>query len=218
MSSENGQIYVNGVNGRSASHHLNGFAQPACFSYDDEQRRSAEQIAAIWQRRAEALAIPLHVASEGTTLELLVFSLGGKRYGIKVNHVREIYPLRQITPVPRTPEFVVGVFSARGRLLSVIDLHAFLCLPRASLAHNSKIIVIASEDQGAGSKDEMELGLLADEVENVLTLFEDDLTPMVSSLNDSQVEFTLGVTADMLVVLNLETLLNNKRLIIHEEI
>jgi len=218
MSNENGQTYTNGVNGRFAAPHLNGSTQAACLSYDDEQKLTAEEIATIWQRRAEALATPLHVASAGTTLELLVFSLGGKRYGIKVKHVREIYPVRQITPIPRTPDFVVGVFSARGRLLSVIDLHAFLCLPKASLTNHSNIIVIASEDQGMGSKDEMELGLLADEVENVLTLFENELTPMVSSLNDSQVEFTLGVTADMLVVLNLEALLNNKRLIIHEEI
>lgn len=218
MSNKNGQTYVNGVNGRGAPQHLNGSTQPASFNYEAEQQLTAGQIAAIWQRRAEALATPLHVASAGTTLELLVFSLGGKRYGIKVKHVREIYPVRQITPIPRTPDFVVGVFSARGRLLSVIDLHAFLGLPKASLTHNSKIIVIANEAQSMGSKDEMELGLLADEVENVLTLFEDELTPMVSSLNDSQVEFTLGVRADMLVVLNLEMLLNNKRLIIHEEI
>ncbi len=218
MSNANGQTYTNGVNGRFAAHHLNGSTQPACFSYEDEQKLTTDEITAVWQRRAAALATPLHVAAAGTTLELLIFSLGGKRYGIKVKHVREIYSVRQITPVPRTPDFVVGVFSARGRLLSVIDLHAFLSLPKASLTHHSNIIVIASEDQGIGSKDEMELGLLADEVENVLTLFEDELTPMVSSLNDSQVEFTLGVTADMLVVLNLEALLNNKRLIIHEEI
>lgn len=217
MSNKNGQTYVNGVNGRAA-HHLNGSTKPACLSHENEKQLTAEQIAAIWQRRAEALATPLHVTSAGSTLELLIFSLGGKRYGIKVNHVREIYPLRQITPIPRTPDFVVGVFSARGRLLSVIDLHAFLCMPKASLTNNSNIIVIATEDQRLGGKDEMELGLLADEVENVLTLFEDELTPMVSSLNDSQVEFTLGVTPDMLVVLNLEALLNNKRLIIHEEI
>lgn len=214
MSLKNGSL-----NGRSHSPNaLNGSSQPAATGHLDENLLTTEQIAAIWQRRAAELATLPHVEPEGTTLDLLVFCLGGKRYGIKVNHVREIYPSRQITPVPRTPEFVVGVFSARGRLLSIIDLHAFIGLAKIPLTNNNKIIVITSEERNLGSSDQMELGLLADEVEDVVTIFEDELTPMVTSLLDSQAEFALGVTADMLVVLNLEAFLQNKRLIVHDEI
>lgn len=219
MSSDNGVLLTKGLNGRfPAAKALNGSTQPAANGRVDEQLPDSEQVAAIWQQRAAELAVPLYAESEGATLDLLIFCLDGKRYGVKVNHVREIYPSRQITAVPRVPEFVVGLFSARGQLLSIIDLHAFLGLPKVTPTSDSKIIVITSDDRTLGSNEQIELGLLADEVEDVITIFVDDLTTVASSLTDSQADFTLGVTAEMLVVLNLEVLLKNKRLIVHEEI
>lgn len=215
MSRHNG--LVNGHNGRSSQPH-NGLTVLSTNGQNEEHLLTAEQIEAIWQQRAAELATPPPVEPAGETFDLLVFCLSGKRYGIKVTHVREIYPSKQITPVPRTPDFVVGIFSARGRLLSVIDLHAFLGLPKTTLSSTSKIIVVTSEERAASNSSQIELGFLADEVEDVSTIFENDLTPAVSGLIDSQVEFTMGVTPDMLVVLNLQTFLKNKRLIVHDEI
>lgn len=173
-------------------------------------------VTAVWQQRAAELAKPPQIEPEGTTLDLLTFVLNGEHYGVQVQHVREIYPLRQVTPVPRTPEFVVGVFSARGKLLSVIDLHAFLGLPKIERGKNSKIIVVTSQCQD--SSGQFEIGLLADEAEDVLTIYKDDLTPMISGQKEERAEYTLGVTPEMLVVLDLAALLQNKRLIVYEEI
>lgn len=177
-----------------------------------------EQMVEIWARRAADLAAPPLVKAEGTTLDLLIFRQGGERYGLKVNHVVEIYPPEQITPVPRTPDFVVGVFSARGRLLSVVDLRAFFGLPQIGLSDASKIIVVTNDDSEQSSNGQFEVGLLADEVEDVVTIFKDDLEVALSSQMGGRAEHTLGITADMLVVLNLDTLLQNKRLIVHEEV
>lgn len=196
----------------------NGHTHLVAASQPYEDLAFPDEVAAIWQRRAAELAKPLHIESDGATLDLLIFSLKGERYGIKVDHVREIYPSRHVTPVPRTPEFVVGVFSARGRLLSIVDLHALLGLPKINLTNESKIIVVTSNDNAYSSNDPFELGFLADDVEDVVTIFEDDLTPMLSNQMEGQAEYTLGITAEMLIVLNLETLLQNKRLIVYEEI
>lgn len=162
----------------------------------------------------------------GQTLDLLVFLLNGERYGLEVAHVREIYPLEQLTPVPRTPNFVAGVFSARGRLISVIDLRAFLALPPSGLglpilsstslpelqgsgrASQTKIVVVATAD--------LEIGLLADEVADVLTIFKDELEPMLTTQLGGHAEFAQGIAPGMLLVLNLNNLLSDKRLIVHE--
>lgn len=216
MSAKNGQ---GGSNGRFRQNGaLNGSNHLVANGVHQESASGAEQLAAILQARAEALATPPIVEQEGNTLDLLIFRLNEARYGIKVSHVREIYPLRQVTSVPRTPEFVVGVFSARGRLLSIVDLHAFFGLPKINMTPNSKIIVVLGEENSGGGQAPFELGLLADEVEDVRTIFESDLTPMLSGQVENQAENTLGVTTDMLVILNLEALLQNKRLIVHEEI
>ncbi len=206
-----------GPNGNSSPHPINGSTP----SIQEQQLTSPEstQLAEIWARRAADLAKPPPVKTEGRTYDLLVFRLADEQYGIKVNHVVEIYPPEQITPVPRTPAFVVGVFSARGRLLSVVDLRAFFGLSTIDLSETSKIIVVAGDTtKHKGGNGRFEVGLLADEVEDVITIFEDELEPTLSNQIGGRADHTLGITAEMLVVLNLDALLQNKRLIVHEEV
>jgi purine-binding chemotaxis protein CheW len=180
-----------------------------------EEELNQDELAEIWARRAYALAEPPPVETNSQTLDVLVFLLNGERYGLEMVHVREIYPLEQLTPIPRTPDFVAGIFSARGRLISVIDLCAFLGLPTPpslppanGTGRQTKIIVVATAD--------LEVGLLADEVADVMTLFKDELEPVLTTQMGSHAEFAQGIAPGMLVVLNLNALLNNKRLIVHE--
>ena len=174
---------------------------------------SQTELDEIWAKRAYALAEPPPREADGDVLHLLVFLLNDERYGIEVNQVREIHPIGQITPVPRTPDYVVGIFSARGRLISLIDLRRFLGLASRGLTDQSKIIVVSSE-----GSDSLEIGLLSDEVADVLTIFETDLEPALTTQSLGRAEFIRGITADMLVVLNIQTLLHDERLIINEEV
>lgn len=170
------------------------------------------ELAEIWARRAYELAEETLAPATGQTVDLLVFWLGNERYGLGVSNVREIYPLEQLTPVPRTPSFVAGVFSARGRIISVIDLRAFLGLPTTGLSDQTKIIVVTNTDQA------LEMGILADEVSDVVTVFKEDIEPPLITQASVPSEHLQGITADMLVVLNLNTLLSDQRLIVQEEI
>ncbi len=201
-------------------------AQPANFNYHstrvdlEEEVMDPARLAEIWSRRAYELAEEPVAVAVGATIDLLVFNLGGEQYGIEVANVREIYPLEQLTPVPRAPNFVAGVFSARGRILSVIDLHAFLGLPVTPLTgdeNQTKIMVVTNTDSTSETA-HLELGLLADNVVDVITLFKDELEPPLSTQAGVHAAYIYGLTADMLVVLNLNALLSDKRLIVHEEI
>jgi purine-binding chemotaxis protein CheW len=159
---------------------------------------------------------PLALATS-ETVDLLLFRLGGERYGLEVTGVREIYPLERLTPVPRTPPFVAGVFSARGRILSVIDLRAFFGLPAVGLSDQTKIMVVAPTDL-TSELAALEVGLLADEVIDVMTLRQEDIEPPLTASGGNRADYIQGITADLLVVLNLKTLLNDQRLIVHEEV
>ncbi len=182
-----------------------------------EEILSPENLAEIWARRAFDLAEEPPAAATGQTVDLLVFWLGGERYGLEVTNVREIHPLEQLTPVPRTPNFVAGVFSARGRILSIVDLRAFLGLPAIGLSDQTKIIVVTNTDPTSDMV-QMELGILADEVDDVMTIFKKDIEPSLTTHTGARSEYIEGVTANMLVVLNLNALLSDKRLIVQEEI
>jgi purine-binding chemotaxis protein CheW len=175
-----------------------------------------ETLAEIWRRRAYALAEMPPAAATGQTLDLLIFWLGHERYGIEVSCVREIYPLEQFTPIPRTPAFSVGVFSARGRILSIVDLKAFFGMPPLTLDGQTKIIVVSSGNSTT-DPNRMEIGILASEVADVATIFKEDIEPPLISQSGLRAEYLHGVTRDLLVVLNLNTILGDERLVVYEE-
>jgi purine-binding chemotaxis protein CheW len=169
-----------------------------------------QQLAAIWEQRAHKLAAPPAAVTKGQALTLLSFALGGATYAIEVRYVREIHAAAQITRVPRTPAFIAGVINARGRLISLINLHAFLALPGSDPVQNGKIVVLAVND--------LEVGLLVDDISGITNLFKETLQPVTSDHMGIQAEYIEGITPDMAVLLNLPSLLNSKRLTIDEEL
>ena len=62
----------------------------------DERKR-------ILRARAELLARQPGEEQVGETLEVVEFMLADERYGIESNFVREVYPLKDYTPLPCTP-------------------------------------------------------------------------------------------------------------------
>ncbi len=203
----------------------NGRQKPAYHTQEDQQFSPAEaektltpeELAEVWARRAYDLAKEPPSEEAGQTINLLVFRLGGERYGLEVTNVQEIHPLDQLTPVPRTPDFVAGVFSARGRLLSIVDLRAFMGLSAIELTDQTRIIVVTNTDRTSETAG-MEIGILADDVDDVVTTFKDDIEPPLTTHSSAQTDYIEGVTTDMLVVLNLNALLSDKRLIVKEEL
>jgi purine-binding chemotaxis protein CheW len=196
---------------------------PVQLSALEEDQLSLAELAEIWARRAEVLAQEPLAAATGQRITLLVFRLNGERYGIDVANVREIYPLEQLTPVPRTPNFVAGVFSARGRILSVIDLRAFLGLPAPIKGQGqpevdqARIIVVTNTNLTSETP-QMEIGILTDDVIDIYAVFSEEIEPPLTTQAGLKGNYIRGVTADLLVVLELNALLSDKQLIIKDEL
>lgn len=63
-------------------------------------------------------------------LELLEFFVGNEDYGINIAKVSEILTYRPVTPMPSAPEEIEGVFMPRDKLITVVDLHKVLGIPK----------------------------------------------------------------------------------------
>ncbi|TIU33334.1 MAG: purine-binding chemotaxis protein CheW [Mesorhizobium sp.] len=80
------------------------------------------------QKKLEARAITLAASrasgskDEGTRAVTIAFELSGNRYEIEIHYVRGVVSVGQVTPLPRTPDYVVGVYDLHGQLLPVFDL------------------------------------------------------------------------------------------------
>ncbi len=47
-------------------------------------------------------------------LEVVEFLLAYETYGVESSYVREVYPLKELTPLPCIPPFVLGIINVRG--------------------------------------------------------------------------------------------------------
>lgn len=106
--------------------------------------------------------------SEGAELirELLSFRLDDSPYAIPVERVREIVRLRDVTHVPKVPEWVLGVVALRGEVVQVVDLRMRLGLPTHEASRRSRIIVLHGDDDRI-------TGVLVDAVDHVLRVSEE---------------------------------------------
>lgn len=125
-------------------------------------------------------------------------------------YVKEVHPLKELTPLPCTPSFVVGIVNVRGRIVPVLDLKKFLDLPEKGLTDLHCIILVRGED--------FEVGVLADVIVGVRSIHEDALQPSLPTLTGVRSEFLKGVTAERLVVLDLSRILADPRIIVNDEV
>jgi purine-binding chemotaxis protein CheW len=165
----------------------------------------------ILRARAQALARPPQRAEAAdSSLEVLEFRLARESYALETRHVREVYPLKNITPLPCTPPFMLGVVNVRGRITPVIDIKKFFDLPDKGLTDLHRVVLVRSGD--------LELGLLADVIVGVRKISLDSLQPSLATLTGIRAEYLKGVTAQRLVVLDLERILADPKIIVDEEV
>ena len=169
---------------------------------------SAEDERHILQTRAHALAAVPDGGPRGETLEVVEFELAGESYAVPLAQVREVGPLHDLTPVPGTPPFVLGIINLHGEIRTVIDLKKFFDLPDAGLTQLNQILLLEHED--------LQLGILADTIRGVRHIPLADLQPALPTLTEIRADYLRGVTGDRLVVLDAAKLLSDKRLIVDE--
>ena len=178
------------------------------FSFHDDDL-SPQQMRQILEERARALARPPEAAEAGTRVQIVTFRMGQEYYAVEAGYVEHIARLREWTPVPGTPDFCVGVVNLRGRIVSVIDLHAFFGLDKVPLQEDAQVIVV--------KVDGMEVGLLVNEVRSVGLLLLEKLAPVLPTTSRVAAEYTRGVTPEMVVLLDLPAMMRDRRMIVHQE-
>lgn len=172
--------------------------------------RSPQEVKRILRERAQALAKPLEAPAPTEVLDLLVFFLAGERYGIETAHVLEVVPLRELTPVPCTPSFVLGVINHRGRILPVLDLRRLFELAGQGITEGSRIVAVE-----AGG---MTFGIFADAVAGTVRVGAHEVVPPPTALTGDRQVFIQGVTGEMVAVLDLEALARDPRILVNEEV
>ncbi|HEY5119416.1 MAG TPA: chemotaxis protein CheW [Anaerolineales bacterium] len=164
----------------------------------------------ILKARARVLAKETEEAGAAREfLDIIEFSLAAETYGIESEFVREVYPLKDFTPLPGTPPFVLGIVNVRGQILSVIDLKKFFNLPEKGLGQLNKVIIIRN--------DRMEFGILTDAVLDARPIPLESIQAAPPTVTGIGAGYLKGVTGGRMIILDAEKILGDEKIIVHQE-
>ena len=135
--------------------------------------------------------------------ELLCFRVAAEKYAVNIMEIKEIIKPREVTEVPRVPDFVTGVLSLRGIIIPVFNLHKRLGHAVVQESGKERIIVVKKGDEFCG--------VLVDEVIQVARLAAAAIEPPPAVLEGIDRDFVNGIgrfDGQMLILLNLGKILD----------
>ena len=144
----------------------------------------------------------------GDLLAVTVFLLAHERYALEFRFIREICQLKELTLLPGTPPFVLGIINLRGQILSVIDFRLYVGLPVKGITDLNRVVILKAGD--------MEFGILADEILGMRTMPRREMQqqPFQTGI---LAPFIMGIAPDGCIVLDGEKILADRKIVVEEE-
>lgn len=121
--------------------------------------------------------------------QYLAFGLGGEAFAMEIRFVKEVIQFEDLTDVPLMPSFIRGVINLRGAVVPVLDLSVRFGRPVSEVSRRT-CVVILEVPKGEGVA---VIGVIVDNVSEVLELAQSEIEPAPSFGNDIRSEFICGV-------------------------
>lgn len=118
--------------------------------------------------------------------QYIVVGIGTEQYGIDIQHVDNIVRMQRITRVPKAQRYFKGVINLRGEIIPVMSLRLKFGLEADEYSNATRIIIIKLESQYA-------VGIIVDEVKEVVTLNEDSIEKPNYDNNDDKLSYLSGI-------------------------
>ncbi|MCI5518023.1 MAG: chemotaxis protein CheW [Roseburia porci] len=134
--------------------------------------------------------------AELETKQYIVVSIGNEQYGIDIGYVDNIVRMQKITRVPKAQPYFKGIINLRGEIVPVMSIRRKMGLEDDVITNASRIIILKIEEKGS-------LGIIVDEVKEVVTLATDEIDKSAASSKNVKDNFINGIgkTGDSLVSL-----------------
>jgi purine-binding chemotaxis protein CheW len=150
------------------------------------------------------------------------FRVSGEIYGLPIHEIEEISKVFATTHVPRTADFVVGIGNVRGRIMPVVDLARRLRLRPVERGRTARVLIVNLNDES--------YGLVVDAVIDVIRIPPEKIEEKPGGITGPRAEYIRGLgrrkgavtlargadvkdrgaVEDIVIILNLTTLLDPK--------
>ncbi len=99
----------------------------------------------------------------------LTFTIDNDEYGIEISKILDVINMKPVTKVPQNPDYIEGIINLRGDIIGILNVRKRFLKPYKEPDDFTCIVVI---EHGG-----YELGLIVDNVNDVLTIDEDNISP-----------------------------------------
>lgn len=120
-----------------------------------------------------------------TTLQTqyIEIEIENERYALNICDIHEIIKMQDITEIPNSKSYVIGIINLRGKIVPVVSLRNRFGLPEASYSKSTRIVVV-------NYANEM-IGIVVDRVNRVATFA--NMQPPSERIGDVQDTYFAGI-------------------------
>jgi purine-binding chemotaxis protein CheW len=137
--------------------------------------------------------------------QIISFVVGKENFGVHIQDVKEVIRIREITSLPKAPDFVKGVINLRGDVIPVIDLREKFAMSLEDYTDMTRVIVVEVDDKS--------IGMVVDSVSHVLRIGRDQIEPAPPLVGGLAGEYIRGVgklDENLIILLNIERILTTE--------
>lgn len=155
-------------------------------------------------RKSEQMTIrnsSIKEEAQSSVFKCLTFYLDEEEYGIEIHKVLEIIGMLPITPVPRTPQYNLGVINLRGKIIPVEDLRLRLGMSATQATPETCVIVVEANG--------VKKGIVVDRMSEVVDIADEQIEePTIESGINSRYLLGIGKFGDRIrILLNIDEIL-----------
>lgn len=145
------------------------------------------------------------IGVEENIYQYVVVRIGNEQYGINIKFVDNIVRMQNITRVPKAQVYYRGVINLRGEIIPVMSLRLKLGLSSDQFGNKTRIIII--------KHDNATVGIIVDEVREVVNLVEDNIEKVGYDSNDEKSNYISSIgknNGELISLLDVHAVLQEK--------
>jgi len=131
--------------------------------------------------------------------DVLLFSLGDRRYALPCSHIEEVIPMQSLVALPHSNRAILGISNNRGVLFAVIDLKRLLSIPASELTTMHRVVMLRH--------DHYCIGVLVDAVHGMDSIDAAALKAMPYELGEQTRRFLHGLSSDGILMVSAEEII-----------
>ena len=131
---------------------------------------------------------------------VITFRLNEELVGIDINDITKITKDVEITPVPKTKNYILGVMNLRGNIIPVVSLKKMFQLEDKEEDYDHPVVIVVETDLG-------QIGVTVDNIEGAVKISPDDIQPPPMNAIGIDPEYIKGVvmlTEELLILLDIK--------------